>query len=160
MKLSQQTHNGLKIAYELGTVFPQEISSSRLAEKLFLSQKYLEKILRPLLKRGVVKASRGVNGGYRLALAPTEVTAGDVVRALEDDMEIIGCVKMPCTACPTSAVWRKLYDGINQVLDGITISQMIEEHEQQKANCHKDTNHASNISGSCSNNETETGSAE
>ena len=45
----------------------------------------------------------------------------------EDDMEIIECVSKDskCKCCPTSNVWKKLYDGINELLDGITLEQMI-----------------------------------
>ena len=52
---------------------------------------------------------------------------GEVVRALEEDnMEIIGCVTKPSCCCPSSALWKKLFDGINDVLDGITLKDITE----------------------------------
>ena len=64
---------------------------------------------------------------YFLAKAPSEISVGEIVRALEDDMEIIECVKDggKCKCCPTSGVWKKLYDGINGILDDMTLEQMI-----------------------------------
>ena len=49
------------------------------------------------------------------------------MRALEDDMEIIECVKgdAKCKCCPTSGVWKKLYEGINDILDDMNLEQMI-----------------------------------
>jgi Rrf2 family protein len=80
-----------------------------------------------LASRGIVTASRGANGGYYLAKPPKDITIGEIVRTLEDDMEIIECVKSDgkCKCCPSSGVWKKLYDGINAVLDAMTLEQMI-----------------------------------
>jgi len=93
-----------------------------------VSGKYLEKIMRMLSKRAIVTASRGASGGYTLAKPPQEITMGDIVRTLEDDMEIIECVKpdKKCKCCPSAKVWKKLYDGINNLLDDITLQQVLE----------------------------------
>ena len=83
--------------------------------------------MRILTGRGIVTAIRGANGGYFLTRHPSEVKIGEIVRALEDDMEIIECVKTQkaCKCCPSSVVWKKLYDGINSLLDSMTLEQMI-----------------------------------
>ena len=93
-----------------------------------VSSKYLERIMRTLSGRGIVSANRGSSGGYFLAKSPEEITIGDIVRALEDDIEIIECVKgsPSCKCCPTSVVWKKLYTGINDLLNGMTLKQMID----------------------------------
>ena len=77
--------------------------------------------------RNIVCASRGSSGGYFLAREPKDISLGEIVRALEDDMEIIECVKDggKCKCCPTSVVWKKLYTGINELLDSITLEQMV-----------------------------------
>lgn len=105
-----------------------QVSASELESKISVSGKYLEKIMRMLSKRNIVGAFRGVNGGYYLAKSPNEITIGEIVRALEDDMEIIECVKADgkCKCCPTSGVWKKLYEGINEILDSMTLKQMID----------------------------------
>ncbi len=154
MKLSQQTHNGLKIVYELALRYPDGLSATKLSERMYLSPKYLEKILRPLGKAGVVSATRGVNGGYQLAAPPEDLTVGRVVRALEDDMEIVDCVLDPCPLCPTSAVWRKLYEGINQVLDSMTVKQMMDAAAAEKETtcvCQRSGKNGTDLSGSCCN---------
>ena len=128
MKLSSKTHYGLIACHILGRNYPDNpVSASVLEAHISVSGKYLEKIMRMLSNRGIVSANRGKSGGYFLAKAPSEITVGEIVRALEDDMEIIECVSEggKCKCCPTSKVWKKLYDGINSILDGMTLEQMI-----------------------------------
>lgn len=128
MKLSSKTHYGLIACHILGANYPDNpVSASMLEKHIGVSGKYLEKIMRMLSSRNIVTANRGANGGYYLAREPKDITVGQVVRALEDDMEIIECVSKDrsCKCCPTSAVWKKLYEGINTLLDSMNLEQMI-----------------------------------
>ena len=128
MKLSSKTHYGLMACHVLGRNYPDTaVSASALESCISVSGKYIEQIMRKLSKRDIVMANRGANGGYFLSRSPKQITVGEIVRALEDDMEIIECVKDggKCKCCPSSKVWKKLYDGINDLLDGITVEQMI-----------------------------------
>ena len=129
MKLSSKTHYGLIACHILGRNYPfNPVSASTLEAHISVSGKYLEKIMRMLSMRKIVVASRGKSGGYFLARSPEDITIGEVVRALEDDMEIIECVKDggKCKCCPSSKVWKKLYEGINGILDSMTLKQMID----------------------------------
>ena len=129
MKLSSKTHYGLMACHILGKHYPDKsVSASALETHISVSGKYLEQIMRILTKRDIVKATRGASGGYYLTRSPKEITIGEIVRALEDDMEIIECVKDggKCKCCPSAAVWKKLYQGINDLLDSMTLDQMIE----------------------------------
>ena len=129
MKLSSKTHYGLMACHILARNYPDNaVSASALENQISVSGKYLEKIMRMLSSRGVVMATRGSNGGYFLAKSPKDITIGEIVRTLEDDMEIIECVKEggKCKCCPSSAVWKKLYEGINNLLDSMTLEQMVE----------------------------------
>ena len=129
MKLSSKTHYGLMACHVLGRNYPDKtVSASTLENYISVSGKYLEQIMRALSKRGIVSANRGSSGGYFLSRSPEEITIGDIVRALEDDIEIIECVKgsANCKCCPSSIVWKKLYAGINELLDSMTLKQMID----------------------------------
>ncbi len=128
MKLSSKTHYGLMACYILGRNYPDKVvSASTLENYISVSGKYLEKIMRMLSSRGIVTASRGASGGYFLTRPPEEITVGEIVRALEDDIEIIECVKSDrkCKCCPSSIVWKKLYEGINDLLDAMNLKQVI-----------------------------------
>ncbi len=128
MKLSSKTHYGLMACHILGRNYPDKtVSASTLESCISVSGKYLEKIMRMLAGRNIVSATRGASGGYYLSRPPEQIKVGEVVRALEDDMEIIECVTKDgkCKCCPSSRVWKKLYNGINELLDSITIADMI-----------------------------------
>ena len=129
MKLSSKTHYGLMACHILGVNYPENtVSASALEGYIAVSGKYLEKIMRMLSARGIVTANRGASGGYYLAKPPSEITVGEIVRALEDDMEIIECVSKDgsCKCCPSQAVWKRLYEGINQLLDSMSLQQVID----------------------------------
>lgn len=128
MKLSSKTKYGLKACHILGLNYPDTVvSASSLESMLSVSSKYLEKIMRMMASKDIISASRGASGGYYLARPPKEILIGEIVRALEDNMEIIECVKEQgkCKCCPSSGVWKRLHKGINEILDSMTLEQLI-----------------------------------
>lgn len=129
MKLSAKTHYGLLACHILANAYGKEpISASELEKSIAVSGKYLEKVMRALSGNGIVSATRGATGGYYLAKSPSEVTIGDIVRTLEDEMEFTKCVKVKgaTTVCMSCKVFSKLCDGINAVLDGMTLQDMLD----------------------------------
>lgn len=136
MKISSKAHYGLQAAYILAEKQSESFSATELGKEMGVSAKYLERIMRALCGAGTVKASRGINGGYSLARDPKSITVGEIVRALEDDLEIIGCVKSgSCEKCASSAVWKKLYDGINSILDSVSLADMVESEQKSHSAC-------------------------
>ncbi len=131
MKISKKAHYGLQACYYLSEIYPDgSLSARELENKIFVSSKYLERIMSCLAKNGIIGAKKGVSGGYFLLKKPCDITVGDIVRTLEDDLEIFDCVKKSeCTKCPSAVIWRKLYKGINELLDSITLEQMIKSEE-------------------------------
>lgn len=128
MRISSKAHYGLQAAYILARE-GESVSAKQLEKEIGVSCKYLERIMRILTGAGVVAASRGAAGGYYLAKSPKQTTVGEIVRALEDDLEIIGCVKNDgCIKCASNVVWKKLYNGINDILDGISLADMLSEN--------------------------------
>lgn len=125
MKLSSKSLYGLKACYVLAAHYGSApVSAAALEKEIFVSGKYLEKILRMLASRDLVGAERGVNGGYYLKRPPAEITVGEVVRTLEDDMEFVRCVSGSCGKCAPGKVWIRLYEEINKVLDSMTLESM------------------------------------
>lgn len=134
MRLSSKSQYGLKACFILAQNYPSRcISASMLEKEIAVSAKYIEKIMRMLSGAGVVTAERGVSGGYKLTRAPEKITIGDVARALEDNMEIADCITAACDKCATGAVWRKLYAGINAVLDSMTLQSVLDDHGEVRA---------------------------
>ncbi len=128
MRISSKAHYGLQAAYILARE-NRSVSAKELEREIGVSGKYLERIMRILTGANVIAASRGAAGGYYLAKTAKQTTVGEIVRALEDDLEIIDCVKNDgCVKCASNVVWKKLYNGINEILNSVTLEDMVNEN--------------------------------
>ncbi len=95
-----------------------------------ISMKYLEQIASMLVQTGFLESSRGPRGGYRLARPADEVTAGDVLRAVEGEFVPIACLGQDYGICPrrdecsTLGFWQGLRDAIDTYIDGVTLADL------------------------------------
>ena len=109
-----------------------------IAERQQISDKYLEQIVSSLNKAGFVKSLRGPQGGYRLTKKPEEYTVGMILRLIEGSLSPVACVDDDinnCTRadrCPTLILWEKLYDAISEVVDNITLADLISWQKNMK----------------------------
>lgn len=115
---------------------PQSIKL--IAERQGVPEAYLEQLIAILRREKLVISNRGAQGGYRLSRDPREITVGEVLRALEGGLNLVDCLleEESCgksCACPSRIVWLKIRDGLNRVVDGITLQDMIDEYTCQKA---------------------------
>lgn len=107
------------------------------AKRQDLPQKYLEQIASMLKIGGLLRSSRGKNGGYYLARKPQECTVGEILRVMEGNLAPAPCVSgngTPCkrqAKCPNLCVWEKLNDAINSVVDNITLADMYGWQQEQ-----------------------------
>ena len=138
MKLSTKAQYGLKACFYLADNFGKGcLSVSQLSKLTSVSESYLEQLMIPLRKAELIASERGANGGYTLIKSPEKVTVGEIVRALEDNLEILDCLTKGCLekeTCPTCFVWNKLYSGINAVLDGINLQEMLQDYKINNEN--------------------------
>ena len=136
MKLSTKSRYGIQAMYDLassGAGEPQPIKT--IAERQSIPEAYLEQLIGPLRKSGLVNSVRGAQGGYTLARQPDEITVGEVIRALEGDLNLVDCLSEDdacgrACSCATRIVWQKLKSGVNQIVDGITLQDMIDDYER------------------------------
>lgn len=109
-----------------------------IAERQQISDKYLEQIVSSLNKAGFVKSLRGPQGGYRLTKKPEEYTIGMILRLIEGSLAPVACLDDDinnCTRadrCPTLILWEKLYDAISEVVDNITLADLISWQKNMK----------------------------
>ncbi len=98
-----------------------------------LSQSYLEQLLGPLRRAGLVRSVRGPEGGYYLASQPSEVSVGDVLRVLEGPLSPVDCVDEDsdpglCSredGCPARKVWVMVRDSVNRVVDSVSLQDLL-----------------------------------
>lgn len=113
------------------------IKVKEIASRQGISEKYLEQIIAVLNKAGYVKSVRGAQGGYRIARAPEEYTLGMILRLTEGSLAPVACLEENygecerCDTCETLEVWKVLYDAINQVVDGVTIADLMERRQKR-----------------------------
>jgi len=108
-----------------------------IAETEAIPKKFLEAILVELRDNGVVISRRGRNGGYRLALAPDRLGAGDVIRVIDGPLALTPCTSRtqpgPCNdcvdprICALRPVLQKARDAIAAVLDGSTLADLVHD---------------------------------
>lgn len=131
MKVSTKGRYALRLMADLaahdtgGWVRLKEIS-----ERQAISVKYLEQIIPLLTRAKLVKSSRGNSGGYRLARAPREYTAGEILRATEGDLSPIACLEDAPNQCPRSktcatlSFWEGMKKIINEYADSVTLADL------------------------------------
>ena len=135
MKLSAREQYGLRAMIELGRRYGDgPVSLSDVAEAQGVSLGYLEQITPLLREANLVESTRGARGGYQLRRPPREITVGDVVRALEEGYImplkcIPGTEDESCgrtAVCAARDVWKRMHEGIVEVLDSTTLDDLIE----------------------------------
>ncbi len=95
-----------------------------------MSLKYLEQILPILSKNRLVEAVHGKGGGYRLAKAPSEITAGEILRLTEKGLAPVACLAEGAeecdraASCSTIGFWKGLNEVINGYLDKVTLEEL------------------------------------
>lgn len=95
-----------------------------------ISEKYLESILKSLVKSGMLTGLRGKGGGYRLAMAPRDCSVGAVLRLTEESLAPVACLGTGSGPCPRSdecrtiAMWQGLDRLIQDYLDGVTLADL------------------------------------
>ena len=101
-----------------------------IAQRQEISEKYLESIVKTLVKGGVLTGLRGKGGGYRLSGPPEELTVGAVLRLTEGTLAPVACLEEGAAACGKAAecrtfpMWQGLDRLINQYLDGYSIADL------------------------------------
>jgi Rrf2 family iron-sulfur cluster assembly transcriptional regulator len=109
---------------------------AEIARRQEVSDQYLSQLFLRLKRADLVQSVRGPGGGYVLARGADEISAGDVLRAVEETLEPVYCVDKdsPSTCprvdgCPTHWLWAKLGDAIHTVLDSVTLAELC-QHAQ------------------------------
>lgn len=139
MKLSTKGRYGLRAVLDLAMNGKNEaVALSGIAERQDISISYLEQLIAKLKKAGIVNSIRGAQGGYILAKEPEEISVGDILRALEGDLNPVDCAEIigkgsSCTGadlCVTKYVWMRISDSINNTVDTMKLSELINESEK------------------------------
>ena len=101
-----------------------------------ISLPYLEQLFNKLRRHGLVESARGPGGGYRLALAASEVTIARVIFAVDEPMDVTRCGgQQNCQGrarCLTHDLWMELNLHVSEFLNGVTLGDLIQRHNVKR----------------------------
>jgi len=136
LKLSTKGRYGLRAVLDIALHSEEEaVALSTIAERQSISISYLEQLIAKLKKDGIVTSTRGAKGGYILSKDPSMISVGQILRALEGNLDPVDCAEIvggesTCIAsdiCVTKYVWKRISDSINSAVDNLMLSELVEE---------------------------------
>ena len=139
MFFTTKAEYGVRLLVQLGGQEPgHPMSLKAVAEAESLPLAYLERIAALLKKAGLIEATRGAHGGYRLARAPEEITMDAVVLALEGAIAPMDCFlddregRVLCSHhesgehCSTKLLWTRVQVGVIRALQRTTLGELVD----------------------------------
>ena len=102
-----------------------------IAQRQEISEKYLESIIKLLVKARFLNGLRGKGGGYQLTRAPEQYTVGSILRLTEESLAPVACLEDGAASCPRMAscrtlpLWQGLNKVINNYLDNVTVADLM-----------------------------------
>jgi Rrf2 family protein len=139
LKLTKKADYGLMAMKHLAErAHEGAFSAKDVADAYGIPQEALAKILQRLVKAGLLQSQHGANGGYTLAREANNISAFEVIRAIDGPLFITSCITVrgecgQSGRCTIREPLRRVNESIEQVLRRITISEMKEESEEVEA---------------------------
>lgn len=130
MKISTKGRYGLKAMIDLAlNSVNDSVTLKSISERQSISEGYLEQIFASLRKKGIIQGKKGSQGGYILGESPNDITVGDILRALEGELNLVEFDKTKnedrVEQCINYNVWSKLNKSINDIVDSITLEDLV-----------------------------------
>ena len=141
MKISTKGRYALRLMLDLAlnnTGEPVRIKD--IAARQEISDKYLEQIISTLNKAGFVKSIRGPQGGYKLSREPEKYTVGMILRLTEGSLAPVPCLDDEVNSCErqdgcaTLRLWQMLNNAISDIVDKVTLADLMEWQSQISEN--------------------------
>jgi Rrf2 family protein len=134
LKVSSRGHYGLRLMTELARAYGHgPLSLTEVARVETLPLPYLEQLVVPLRRAGLVEGTRGLHGGYRLARPPKQMTAAEILRALEGPVSLVDCTAEDylhgtCQReqqCLSSSLWQRIKVTVDAILSSTTLEDLL-----------------------------------
>ena len=139
MRLSMRGDYGLRALLELARHYGERpVQSGDIAARQAIPEPYLDHLLTVLRKGGIIKSTRGPQGGHTLLRAPDELTLGEAIAILEGSVSVMGCVDDPAACslasnCVLRDVWRQIGELTRGVLETTTIAELARRQGEAEA---------------------------
>ena len=129
LRISKMTDYATVILARLALAPQRQFTAAQLADQTHLAQPTVSKVLKLLLRRGLLTSTRGLHGGYRLARPAAEITAAQILDALEGPVALIECARHVhhCSiesTCGVGRAWQRVSVALRRVLEEITLLEL------------------------------------
>jgi len=129
LRISKLTDYGTLLLSTMANSNNALFSASELSEKLQLSSSAVSKILKQLTKAKILTSTRGAHGGYQLARSSKEISALEIIRALEGPVALTECSteENACdikSCCDMQSKWQIINLAIRSALDGLSLAEL------------------------------------
>ena len=135
MLVSTRGRYGMRMMIDIARHQGQgRVALREIGERQGISVKYLEQLARALCAAGLLEGSRGQGGGYVLAKSADDITAGQILRAMEGSTAPVSCLtgdeECPRQAdCETNAFWVGLNKIISAYVNGYSLADLVNDSQ-------------------------------
>lgn len=129
LRIAKMTDYGTLVMTSLARAPESLHSAADLAQATHVAEPTVSKLLKLLARHGLVTSARGVRGGYRLALAPENISMTDIIAALEGPLALTECGQSESSCsmeqhCDVRSHWLLINRAIRGALDQVTLAQL------------------------------------
>jgi FeS assembly SUF system regulator len=129
LRISKLTDYATVVLASLAVQSESLLTATELAERTHLGQPTVSKLLKTLHRGGLVSSTRGSHGGYQLARPASQITAADILDALEGPFALTECSSEHslcgiATTCHVGRSWQRVNAAIHRALSDISLSQL------------------------------------
>lgn len=137
MRVTRYTDYSLRVLIYLGLRPDQRSTIREISEAYNISRNHLMKVVQQLVSLGYVDSVRGVGGGLNLALAPSEIAVGAVVRDMEPDLALVECMRSnnQCVisgGCKLKRMLARARDSFFEALNEYSLADILTPDEARK----------------------------
>lgn len=133
MKITTRGHYGVQVMVGLAQFWGQgPVPLSLLAKNQKIPHDYLEQLMIPLRRQGLVWAQRGAHGGYLLSRDPGKITMREVLQTLEGEIAPVVCISqkvkticLSAKSCSSKKIWKKIHQNFLKSLDSVNLKEAI-----------------------------------
>lgn len=128
LNIRKETEVAIHLLKYLSKTKNKTVSLKEVSEELGLSFLFLQKIARKLRVGGLIEADQGVNGGYRLKIPAANIALTQILKIMDDDCVLLGCMKdKKCPRykkCSTRVALDKINEKVFKLFSGLKLKDL------------------------------------
>jgi FeS assembly SUF system regulator len=112
---------------------PATLSANQVADQSGIPLPTVSKVLKYLLKAGLLESTRGLHGGYRLLRPAEQISIAEIIEAVDGPIALTDCATLSKSCdcaiqnrCPTEKGWNKLNKKIHQAFASVTLAEIVD----------------------------------